>query len=210
MTATSSECSTKCHGNQSNSCWDISLRTTDVNLLVVLEGKSRDQVIRIYSLGTMNGRTKLCASIYWDISVWTKVVAQHQLKQKWRARRSRSLMMCRRKRRIGLREKTEEMYGRLRSREVDNRDDWWGEEGSFDGLRGDGLKRRRSAVCSHEPASLHHYIICPVKGSSTKRSRRPGLSYTVDAIVKLPWLCLQNCIDLVFLLEDFPKQFLLW
>ena len=33
---------TKLHGNPPNSCWDISLKTTDVNLIVAIEEKSRD------------------------------------------------------------------------------------------------------------------------------------------------------------------------
>lgn len=58
----------------------------------------------------------------------------------------------------------------------------------------------RSAVCSHEPTSLQHDIICAVKGGEAqqKGSRRPGLGSTVDAIVKgLSTLCPQNCKDLV-------------
>ncbi len=34
---------TKFHGSPSNSCWDISLKTTTVNLMVALEEKSEDQ-----------------------------------------------------------------------------------------------------------------------------------------------------------------------
>lgn len=48
-------------------------------------------------------------------------------------------------------------------------------------LRGETF---RSAVCSHEPAALHHYIICPVERMWTKRGSSPASAPTVEPIVQ--------------------------
>lgn len=99
---------------------------------------------------------------------------------KWR---SRSLMMWRR-RTEGLREKTEEeeeeVDGGPRSREVDDREDWWGGEGRWRALMASGRETAwrgaecRSAVCSHEPTSLQHDIICAVKGGKPNKREADG------------------------------------
>ncbi len=48
--------STRFHGNPSSSCRDISLRTTNVNLMVALKEKSSSK--RIHHLGIINVGTK--------------------------------------------------------------------------------------------------------------------------------------------------------
>ncbi len=66
---------TKCHGSPSNSCWEMSLRTTNVKLMVAKSGDTK--VIRIHSLGNMNVCTKCHddpSNSCWDIIVSTKVV----------------------------------------------------------------------------------------------------------------------------------------
>ncbi len=62
---------TQLNVNPSSSCWKLSLKTTNVNLLVVLDVNSGDhQVIRIHRLGTMNV-CQFCANppnTFWYIS----------------------------------------------------------------------------------------------------------------------------------------------
>lgn len=84
--------------------------------------------------------------------------------------------------------------------------------GSFDGLGGDGLRRRscRSAVCSHEPTSLHHYITRPVKGSATKEEQkaRPP-RYSGRHCEGASALHLHS-VKTLFLFQDAAELFFLW
>ena len=69
---------TKFQGNPSNSCWNISLKTTNHSLMVLLwKTKQVNKVSGINPLENINVCTKFHANpsnSYWDISASTKVV----------------------------------------------------------------------------------------------------------------------------------------
>lgn len=56
--------------NPSNGCWDISLKTINVNLMVTLEEDAK--VSRIHPLETAS----VCVKFHINIAVWTKVLDQ--------------------------------------------------------------------------------------------------------------------------------------
>lgn len=59
-------------------------------------------------------------------------------------------------------------------------EDWWGGEGRWRAVMASGRETAwrgaecRSAVCSHEPTSLQHDIICAVKGGKPNKREADG------------------------------------
>ena len=60
---------TKFDGNAQNTCWDISLKPKNVNLIVALQEKSGDTKEGRRHMGTW-----MSVQNFWDISIWIKLV----------------------------------------------------------------------------------------------------------------------------------------
>lgn len=90
---------------------------------------------------------------------------------------------------------------------------WRGEAESFDGLGGRLSDEAQSAdqlsAVMSLPACCTMTSSAPWRGAQ-QRSREPASALQWSLLYKPRTLCLQNCIDPVFQLEDFPKQALLW